>query len=50
MDHKTLYDAQGAVLLLCKKAPFSLAKWTLRGPGGEVLAKTRTVPGQWRGT
>lgn len=46
VDRKTLYDAQGNVLLLCKKAPLSLAKWTIRGPGGDVLAKTRTVPGQ----
>lgn len=47
VDRKTLYDGQGRTLLLCKKTPLSLAKWTIRGPGGEVLAKTRTVPGQW---
>ncbi|KAL4421984.1 hypothetical protein ABPG77_011007 [Micractinium sp. CCAP 211/92] len=45
VDRKTLYDGQGRTLLLCKKTPLSLAKWTIRGPGGEVLAKTRTVPG-----
>ncbi|KAL4431105.1 hypothetical protein ABPG75_006361 [Micractinium tetrahymenae] len=47
VDRKTLYDGQGNVLLRCKKTPLSLAKWTIRGPGEEVLAKSRTVPGQW---
>lgn len=44
-ESKELTDSQGNVLLTCKKNPISLAKWSIKGPGGTEVAKTRTVPG-----
>ncbi|PSC76327.1 DHH family isoform B [Micractinium conductrix] len=43
---KTVSDGAGRVLLVAKKNPISLAKWSITAPAsGAVVAKTRTIAG-----